>query len=1164
MSDVLIEILKGIVSIFVMALPIFCALLFIFAWQNRRKATYLEKNEYTVLQMKIPKNNDKTPTAAEMMFATLHGILRPKTEIVRQGKIQEHLSFEMVADSTTIRFFIWTPRHLKDFVEGQIYAQYPSAEITEIEDYSLKDPEEGKHFVSAAEIRLTKDDVLPIKTFNNFTVDPLAGITGVLAKLENSGEEIWIQILAKPEPETWKRKGLDWIQKKKTGRVVFSGDNIFAWLMTEPIRIIIDIFNAIFIGPPQAVVPGQGKTIISTEDESRVSAVEEKTQKLGYLVKVRMIYRGKDKALIDERLNAIFGAFKQFNTTNLNGFTGKKIHNVSKAYSDYRNRIFDTSWYKSHGFHLNIEELASIYHLPHTSVETPNINWTTSKTGEPPTTLPDVTNTDAIDLSLFGETNFRSHRQVFGIKRDDRRRHMYIIGKSGMGKTKLMENMINDDIKKGEGVAVIDPHGDLIMDTLKKIPDERINDVIIFDPSDREFPIAYNPMEVIDDNLKIQIASGIVGTFKKIFGDSWGPRLEYVLNYTVLALLDTEGSTLLGVVQMLTDKNLRKKIIDNIQDPVVKKFWTTEFASYSEKFATEAIAPILNKVGQFTANSLIRNIIGQPYSTFNIRRVMDEGKILLINLSTGRVGETNASLLGSMMITSIQLAAMSRADIPEDDRKDFYLYVDEFQNFATESFAVILSEARKYRLSLIMGNQYISQMDDKVREAVFGNVGTMVSFRVGAQDASVLEREFNPPFEAQDLINLPRQQVYIRMTIDGMSEQSFSAKTLTVTSDTTGNVKEIVTKSREKFTHPREEVEPEVARWAGISDMIAGGQKPLSGAIETAKTAIESTDVNFEAPLVKKAGKKGRQLTSDAVKSAIAESTAHLNKETTETKTTPPHQPQKNDVIDEVKKNDFLISPELTQKYFENNADYIVRHKDGDDKFIFLPSNKPDFLIPDNKGRVKGHEYIKNGRKIYDVKVDMYEPSNHGIFPKSKAPDIWVGDISEVIEQLKAISEGEGGGFKFLGIESKSGDEKILNDEIIQYKNSLKKTGDNLKIKDKIDKEILSDILKMVVEPKDKHVSDKKEINNIQQSSQEKITANREVIKKSEPEIQPIRKKEPEVPKKENQFPSSGKEKIITPENFKKIKTIHPHEIVKIASDNKSHQIKEGEVIKFN
>lgn len=1022
MSDVVIEILKGIVSVFILALPIFIVLLFIFAWQNRRKATYLEKNEYTVLQLKIPKTNDKTPTAAEMMFATLHGILRPKAEVVRQGKIQEHLSFEMVADATSIRFYVWTPHHLKDFVEGQIYAQYPSAEITEVEDYSLKDPEGGHHYIAASEIILTKNDILPIKTFNNFTVDPLAGITGVLSKLEKGNEGIWIQILAKPEPEEWKRKGLDWIAKKKTGRVVYTGNNLLAWIFTEPIRFLIDLFNAAVFGPPSATVPEAGKAVVSTEDEGRFTSVEEKAEKLGYLVKIRLIYRGEEQSLVNERLNAVFGAFKQFNTTNLNGFKGRRLYNSHAAYSDYRNRLFQSSMFDSKGFHLNIEELASIYHLPHTSVETPNINWTTSKTGEPPTTLPDQSNTDEIDLTLFGETNFRSHQQVFGIKRDDRRRHMYIIGKSGMGKTKLLENLINNDIVKGEGVAVMDPHGDLIMDTLKKIPAERIKDVIIFDPSDREFPIAYNPMEVVDESLKIQIASGIVGTFKKIFGFSWGPRLEYVLNYTVLALLDTDGSTLLGIVQMLTDKNFRKTIVDNIQDPVVKKFWTTEFASYSEKFATEAIAPILNKVGQFTANSLIRNIIGQPYSTFNIRKLMDEGKIFLVNLSTGRVGETNASLLGSMMITSIQLAAMSRADIAEEERKDFFLYVDEFQNFATESFENILSEARKYRLSLIMANQYIAQMDEKVREAVFGNVGTMVTFRVGAGDASVLEKEFNPPFESQDLINLPRQHVYVRMTIDGMSEPAFSAKTLTITSETTGNVKEIVTNSREKYTHDRGEVERNVTKWAGITINPPTGQKETASDTSETSTNVQSEEESpFEAPLVRKADKKGyRTEQSNAVKEAIAENTPHIDK------------------------------PEP-------------------------PAEKPQ------------HQEA------------------HTVAP------------------LKEIEQ--------------KGEEPV-------------------KIKDKIDKEILSDILKMVVQPKAPTAEEKKENNN--KESDEIKSEDREEPK-AEPEIKPAETKH------ETQFPSSTRERVITAKNFKKVKAIHPHEVVKIMEATKEpHEIKENEVIKFN
>lgn len=825
MTELIILILKGIVSVFIYVWWIPVIMLSYFAWQNTRKSKWVESQESTVLEIKVPKNNDKNPTAAEMMFATLHGILKPKTEHIKEGTVQEHISFEIVADEKAIRFFVWVPKNLKDFVEGQIYAQYPSADITEATDYAERLQQEefvNKRTFAPAEIILEKEDFLPIKTFNNFQVDPLAAITGVLSKLEGKNEEIWVQILARPVGEEWKTRGLDWVKAKKSGGATSSK---FDWgaLFRQPIEILKDFIHITIIGPLEAAGGSKDGPKLSSEDESKIGGIEEKSQKLAYSTKIRVLYSSSDEFKAKDRVQAVIGAFKQFNTTNLNGFRGRSIGSVATFLDDYRNRIFLTD-----GYHLNIEELASIYHLPHLSVETPNINWTAFKTAEPPTSMPTIENTDPNEIALFADTNFRGKTTTFGIKRDDRRRHMYLIGKTGMGKTKLMENLILNDIKNGEGVGLIDPHGESFDFILQRIPKERMKDVIIFDPSDVNFPAAFNPMEVIDESLKNQTAAGIVGTFKKIFGFSWGPRLEYVLGYTVLALLDTEGSTLIGIVRMLTDKNFRKKIVDNIKDPVVKKFWVSEFATYNDKQASETIAPILNKVGQFISNSLIRNVIGQPQSSFNIRRLMDEKKIFLVNLSVGKLGDTNASLLGSFMVTSIHLAAMSRADTPEEERNDFYFYVDEFQNFATESFKNILSEARKYRLNLIVANQYTAQIEESgVKDAVFGNIGTMITFRVGAADASELIKEFEPVFEAQDLMNLPRQNIYLKMIIDGQAEAPFSARALTLDAEPTGNKEAIINYSREKYSHPREEVEREIEQYTGVNITYANVEKEI-------------------------------------------------------------------------------------------------------------------------------------------------------------------------------------------------------------------------------------------------------------------------------------------------------------------------------------------------
>lgn len=416
------------------------------------------------------------------------------------------------------------------------------------------------------------------------------------------------------------------------------------------------------------------------------------------------------------------------------------------------------------------------------------------------------------DITIFAETTFRNRRQKFGIKDDDRRRHMYLIGKTGMGKSTVMENMIINDIRAGRGVAVVDPHGDLAEKVMQYIPAERIKDVIYFNPADMDYPIAFNIVEQVDVRVRHLVASGLIGVFKKLWADSWGPRLEYILRNAILAILDYPDSTLLGVVRMLSDKVFRKKVLESVKDPVVKAFWEKEFASYADKFASEAVSPIQNKVGQFLSSSLVRNIVGQKRSSLDMREIMDSGKILIMNLSKGHIGEDNSALLGAMMITKIQLAAMSRVNIPETERRDFYLYIDEFQNFSTESFATILSEARKYRLNLIMAHQYIEQLDETVAAAVFGNVGTMICFRVGATDAEELVKEFTPTFLQEDILSIPKYEFYLKLMIDGISSDPFSARGLPplTKEEITNNFAKCIEYTRQNYAKNREQVEKDI------------------------------------------------------------------------------------------------------------------------------------------------------------------------------------------------------------------------------------------------------------------------------------------------------------------------------------------------------------------
>ncbi len=444
------------------------------------------------------------------------------------------------------------------------------------------------------------------------------------------------------------------------------------------------------------------------------------------------------------------------------------------------------------------------------------------------------------DLTYIGLTTFRDKNTLFGIKRKDRRQHVYLLGKSGTGKSVLMFNMVIQNIINGEGVCVVDPHGELVEGILSAIPPNRLKDVVYFNPADIDYHIGFNVLELIDPQYKHLVASGLMGIFTKIWANAWSARMEYILNNAILALLDTPGTTLLGIPRMLVDKDYRQKIISNLKDPVIKAFWVHEYEAWQDKFRNEAIAPIQNKVGQFLSTSIIRNVVGQSKSTIDIFEIMNSGKIFLVNVSKGRIGEDNSALLGGMIITKIQLAAMERVRIPEDDRKDFYLYVDEFQNFVTESFAGILSEARKYRLNLTVAHQYTAQLvSDKssaVRDAVFGNVGTMIVFRVGSDDAEFLEKEFDPEFTPSDIVNLPNYKIYLKLMIDGVTSRPFSAKTLPQMVKS-GNIEieqEVIKSSRALYCRSREDVEREINNWSGMSlgdDITSAGDVEMFAAI---------------------------------------------------------------------------------------------------------------------------------------------------------------------------------------------------------------------------------------------------------------------------------------------------------------------------------------------
>jgi len=803
--------------------------------RNKNKSNRLKvlNVDSVLLMLEIPKDNDKKELAAEQLFASLHGILRDSSELKSSGGVQEHLSFEIASTGNQIRFFVWVPRILQSFVEGQIYSQYPSVQIYRMkEDYCDKRFEYPISYSS--EITLTDNEALPIKTFESFEVDPLAGITGTLAKLNpNGGEEMWIQILTRPIADDWHTKSDRWISNVKAGK---SGFDLFHidW------KWFLEVLAALW-RPPEGGTTSDSKVELSERDKTRISKAEEKATKLGYQVKIRLAYVGSNEMNAKLNMQALVGTFKQFNSTNLNGFKMTGATFDKTALDAYKMRQFTDD-----GFILNISELASVYHLPHTNVETPNIVWASSKTAEPPAKLPMLTGNPSFDenISAFGLTDFRGIKHQFGMYRRDRSRHVYIIGQTGSGKSGLLTLFALSDIYHNQGYCIIDPHGDLATDNLKFIPESRIKDVVYFNPADTQYPMAFNPLEIDDPARKPNISSEVIGVLKRMFGDSWGPRLEHILRYTLLALLDRPEATLLDISRMLTDKEFRKETLDYCKDVTVLQFWKHEFGSWSEKQVTESVAPVLNKVGAFTANPIIRNIIGQPKSSFNIRKIMDEGKILVVNLSKGLIGEDNAGILGAFLVTKVQLAAMSRSDIENvEDRRPFYLYVDEFQNFATDSFAVILSEARKYGLNLTVANQYVSQMTDSVRDAVFGNVGTTICFRVSADDAPILSKQFEPVFEAQDLLSLNNRHFVVSMIINGEKTPGFSATTLSIPKPPNDLMPRIVKYSRLTYARTRDEVEKE------IRDNIEAAEKWKKNLSDSGREAGERGAIlNPEAP----------------------------------------------------------------------------------------------------------------------------------------------------------------------------------------------------------------------------------------------------------------------------------------------------------------------------
>jgi hypothetical protein len=708
------------------------------------------------------------------------------------------ISLELFGYEQYTYCYIVVPDDLLETVQGLIYSTFPDCEIMPTKDYtSGYDP--TKQVVAGTTLKFKFFDIYPFKNYERFTEDSQSGLFSVISKID-SGEQVWVQIVINPVNETagyhFKR---GWAMRFARLRQIF---HIRDWFRAKS----------------------------KNEDTIRVKRrklAEEKYKEQPFDAIIRLGYLAKDPNAARRKLGAVVNSFYQFNETDIQEFSAEKA-TVSPAFVDlYRSRSI------SGAEKMGVKEVASLYHYPN-SDHTPHIVHVLAKKHEPPQDLPKK---GTKDISLFGITNYHNNFVPFGIKRDDRRRHLYAVGKSGTGKSKFLELLIKEDLEAGHGVGVLDPHGDLVDDVMRYIPKDRIKDVILFDPSDTEYPIAFNPLENIDDAYKMQLTIGFIDIFKKLFGTNWSDRLEHVLRYTTLALLDSENTTVLSVLKMLTDKNYRQKIISRIQDSVVKNFWVSEFAAWSEKFDAEAITPLLNKVGQLVSTNMIRNILGQPVNKFNIQDIMDNKKILLMKVSKGLLGEENSSILGSMIITKIYQSAMQRAKVSEKKRENFYFYIDEFQNFATDTFAEILSEARKYYLNLTIAHQYMGQLIPKVQKTVFGNVGSIISFRVGSDDAGILAEEYTPIFKERDIINLGVREFYIKMSVDGEIREAFSGRTIDVSPAKQDFTKQIIEHSRKTYCAPKKDVEKILSKWDEAGEF-------------TAENVAPNLEQPFEEPLI--------------------------------------------------------------------------------------------------------------------------------------------------------------------------------------------------------------------------------------------------------------------------------------------------------------------------
>lgn len=731
----------------------------------------------------------------------------------------DHISLEIVADKDQlITFFAVVPYHLRVFFEQQFQAQYDAAVIDVVDDYNVFEP---SGVVLASRLSMKRPAEFPILTYTKIEVDPMNALTNVFSKFEKN-EGAAVQIIIQPARKNWARipakiaAVMQQGKKYEQARAEVAGNILYRqWLSFKYI-----FFKQHAKREMGVDIRTEREYRLSPMQEEMVKSFEEKAASPGFDVNIRVIVSAATKEIAEYKIHTILGAFAQYSgTLYANEFKTTKPSVNKREIEHFIYRTFN----ERTSFILNTKELSTLYHMPLPSTETPNIRWLLAKKAPPPFNMPK-------DGIILGEVDYRGIITHVRIKREDRRRHLYVIGQTGSGKSVLLSNLAIQDIQNGEGVCVIDPHGDLVEDVLERVPKERADDVIIFYPGDIERPVGLNMLEYDTDLQKDFAVQEMVAIFYKLFGSEMiGPMFEHYMRNAMLALMEDKvaGATLIEIPRMFTDVKFRKEKLKKVKNVIVKNFWQQEYEqSQAGQQAADMLSYVISKIGRFLTNDMMRNIVGQAHSGFNLRDIMDNQKILLVNLSKGAIGEVNSSLLGLIMVSKIQMAAMARADIPKEQRKDFYCYIDEFQNYTTDSIAIILSEARKYALDLILAHQYISQLvkenNTQIRDAVFGNVGTKVAFRIGVEDAETIAKELAPVFDENDVINVEKFTANIKLLIDNTTCRPFNMKTVLPITGNRRLAEQLKQLSRLKYGRDRAIVESEVIE-RGQLDKLGGG-----------------------------------------------------------------------------------------------------------------------------------------------------------------------------------------------------------------------------------------------------------------------------------------------------------------------------------------------------